>query len=54
MRGLFRSGSAFAAVNRGGRSMKIITIVALTIFALACKVEKTGRDTYKVVAPTMD
>lgn len=32
--------------------MKSITIVALTILALACKVEKTGQDTYKVVAPT--
>jgi len=32
--------------------MKRITIAALTILALACKVEKTGRDTYKVVAPT--
>ena len=32
--------------------MKSITVVALTILALACKVEKTGQDTYKVVAPT--
>ncbi len=32
--------------------MKSITIVALTVLALACKVEKTGQDTYKVVAPT--
>ena len=32
--------------------MKSITIVALAILALACKVEKTGQDTYKVVAPT--
>ncbi len=32
--------------------MKRIMIAALTIFALACKVEKTGQDTYKVVAPT--
>ncbi|MDQ6799801.1 MAG: hypothetical protein M3041_03085 [Acidobacteriota bacterium] len=32
--------------------MKRITIVALTILALACKVEKTGQDTYKVVTPT--
>jgi hypothetical protein len=49
---LFLSGSAFAAGNFGGRSMKSITIVALTILALACKVEKTGQDTYKVVTPT--
>jgi hypothetical protein len=26
--------------------------LALVSIALACKVEKTGRDTYKVVAPT--
>ena len=32
--------------------MKSITIAALLILALACKVEKTGKDTYKVVAPT--
>ena len=32
--------------------MKSITIIAFTILALACKVEKTGQDTYKVVAPT--
>lgn len=27
-------------------------VLALAIVALACKVEKTGQDTYKVVAPT--
>lgn len=27
-------------------------ILALVMVALACKVEKTGQDTYKVVAPT--
>ncbi len=32
--------------------MKRIVIVALTILALACQVEKTGKDTYKVTAPT--
>jgi hypothetical protein len=32
--------------------MKRITVVALIILALGCKVEKTGKDTYKVVAPT--
>ena len=26
--------------------------IALLTLALACKVEKTGKDTYKVVAPT--
>ena len=26
--------------------------LALITFALACKIEKTGQDTYKVVAPT--
>src|SRR6266550_8808105 len=52
MRGLFRSGSSFAASVCGGSSMKSITLIALTILAIACKVEKTGQDTYKVVAPT--
>ena len=32
--------------------MKRISMIALMILALACKVEKTGQDTYKVVAPT--
>src|SRR5438094_5901674 len=32
--------------------MKSITVATLMILALACKVEKTGQDTYKVVAPT--
>jgi hypothetical protein len=32
--------------------MKRIVIVALTVLALACQVEKTGQDTYKVTAPT--
>ncbi|HEY6842736.1 MAG TPA: hypothetical protein VI391_01095 [Thermoanaerobaculia bacterium] len=30
---------------------KTVTL-ALVMFALACKVEKTGQDTYKVIAPT--
>jgi hypothetical protein len=32
--------------------MKRMVILALAILPLACKVEKTGQDTYKVVAPT--
>lgn len=32
--------------------MKRFIPFALVIFALACKVEKTGQDTYKVIAPT--
>ncbi len=31
---------------------RTLATVALAIFAFACKVEKTGQDTYKVVAPT--
>ena len=27
-------------------------ILTIAILALACKVEKTGQDTYKVIAPT--
>lgn len=35
--------------------MKRISIIAAAlILALACKVEKTGQDTYKVVAPTAE
>jgi predicted Zn-dependent protease len=32
--------------------MSRTVVLALAILALACKVEKTGQDTYKVVAPT--
>lgn len=32
--------------------MRKIAIVALTLALAACKVEKTGNDTYKVTAPT--
>jgi len=32
--------------------MNRIAIVALLVLGAACKVEKTGRDTYKVIAPT--
>ena len=32
--------------------MRRTILVVATIVALACKVEKTGQDTYKVVAPT--
>ena len=32
--------------------MNRIAILALMVLTLACKVEKTGPDTYKVVAPT--
>ena len=32
--------------------MKRISIIAALVLAIACKVEKTGQDTYKVVAPT--
>ena len=32
--------------------MKRFVPIALLTLALACKVEKTGQDTYKVVAPT--
>lgn len=32
--------------------MKRITLIAVLALAIACKVEKTGQDTYKVVAPT--
>ena len=32
--------------------MKRIVPFALLTLALACKVEKTGQDTYKVIAPT--
>ncbi|HUJ12945.1 MAG TPA: hypothetical protein VL284_04060 [Thermoanaerobaculia bacterium] len=32
--------------------MHRISIVAFLILAAACKIEKTGRDTYKVIAPT--
>ena len=32
--------------------MKRISIIAALLLAIACKVEKTGKDTYKVVAPT--
>jgi len=52
MRGLFRPGSAFAAASAGGESMKRLLIGSVIILAIACKVEKTGKDTYKVVAPT--
>jgi hypothetical protein len=31
--------------------VKRITIIAALLLAIACKVEKTGNDTYKVVAP---
>jgi hypothetical protein len=32
--------------------VKRISIIAALVLAMACKVEKTGQDTYKVVAPT--
>jgi hypothetical protein len=32
--------------------MRRIIPIGLLTLALACKVEKTGRDTYKVIAPT--
>jgi hypothetical protein len=32
--------------------MKRLVLAAIVIAALACKVQKTGQDTYKVVAPT--
>src|SRR5258705_2095695 len=32
--------------------MKRIAIIGLTLALAACKVEKTGKDTYKVVTPT--
>ena len=32
--------------------MNRIVPIALLTLALACKVEKTGKDTYKVIAPT--
>ncbi len=32
--------------------MKRLLIGSVIILAIACKVEKTGQDTYKVVAPT--
>jgi len=32
--------------------VKRISIIAALVLAIACKVEKTGQDTYKVVAPT--
>jgi Skp family chaperone for outer membrane proteins len=32
--------------------MKFNVMLALAMLAVACKVEKTGQDTYKVVAPT--
>jgi len=32
--------------------VKRISIIAALLLAVACKVEKTGKDTYKVVAPT--
>jgi len=32
--------------------MKRFVPIGLLTLALACKVEKTGKDTYKVVAPT--
>ena len=33
-------------------AVKRITIIAALALAIACKVEKTGQDTYKVIAPT--
>jgi hypothetical protein len=38
-------------VRREDPMTRKIALAFLT-FALACKIEKTGRDTYKVVAPT--
>ena len=35
-----------------GTAVKRISIIAALVLAIACKVEKTGQDTYKVVAPT--
>ena len=32
--------------------MKQIAVIGLTLALAACKVEKTGQDTYKVVTPT--
>ena len=32
--------------------MKRMIIIAALALAVACKVEKTGQDTYKVIAPT--
>ena len=31
---------------------RTLAAATLAIFAFACKVEKTGQDTYKVIAPT--
>jgi len=33
-------------------AMKRLILTAIVLVAVACKVEKTGKDTYKVVAPT--
>jgi hypothetical protein len=35
-----------------GKDVKRISIIAALLLALACRVEKTGKDTYKVVTPT--
>ena len=32
--------------------MKRLILMAILLAAFACKVEKTGQDTYKVIAPT--
>jgi hypothetical protein len=34
--------------------VKRISIIAALVLVAACKVEKTGQDTYKVVAPTAE
>src|SRR4051812_29240474 len=49
------SAGSFIATREGGgfRIVRRISIfTAALVLVVACKVEKTGQDTYKVVAPT--
>src|ERR1041385_3292823 len=46
-------GEQFASgLCRRFTAMKMLSIAMLVLALAACKVEKTGKDTYKVVAPT--
>jgi UDP-N-acetylmuramyl pentapeptide synthase len=48
----FAQAQPLLATLSGGVLMKRMVVLALAISLVACKVEKTGQDTYKVVAPT--